>query len=30
VKVHLGHIFTKLNVTTRSELTAHAVRRIER
>jgi predicted ATPase/DNA-binding CsgD family transcriptional regulator len=30
VKVHLGHIFTKLDVTTRSELTAHAVRRIAR
>jgi predicted ATPase/DNA-binding CsgD family transcriptional regulator len=30
VKVHLSHIFTKLDVTTRSELTAHAVRRNER
>jgi DNA-binding NarL/FixJ family response regulator len=27
VKVHLGHIFTKLGVTTRSELAARAVRR---
>ena len=31
VKVHLGHIFTKLGVTTRSELAAQATRRsIER
>ncbi|MEK7425030.1 MAG: LuxR C-terminal-related transcriptional regulator [Actinomycetota bacterium] len=28
VKVHLGHIFTKLGVTSRSELTAQAVRRL--
>jgi len=28
VKVHLGHIFTKLGVTTRSELAAQAVRRM--
>ncbi len=30
VKVHLGHIFTKLGVTSRSELTAQAVRRVAR
>ncbi len=29
VKVHLGHVFTKLGVTSRSELTAHAVRRMQ-
>ena len=28
VKVHLGHVFTKLGVTSRSELTAQAVRRL--
>ncbi|HAN35226.1 MAG TPA: helix-turn-helix transcriptional regulator [Acidimicrobiaceae bacterium] len=28
VKVHLGHIFTKLGVTSRSELAAQAVRRM--
>jgi predicted ATPase/DNA-binding NarL/FixJ family response regulator len=28
VKVHLGHIFTKLGVTSRSELAAQAVRRL--
>ena len=30
VKVHLGHIFTKLGVTTRAELAAEATRRTER
>ncbi len=29
VKVHLGHVFTKLGVTSRSELTAQAVRRMQ-
>ncbi len=28
VKVHLGHIFTKLDVTSRSELAAQAARRM--
>ena len=27
VKVHLGHIFTKLDVATRAELAAEAMRR---